>query len=79
MKLPIQSQPVMRTLGMKVGVYANNAISPSGECGTGHWCCNVGGESKCYPCGQTIPFIGSCLENAAATCNKYGGTPSVTC
>ena len=79
MKLPIQGQPVMKTIGMTVGVYADNTIFPSGECSTGSWCCNVAGESKCYPCGATIPFIGSCLETAAVTCSKYGGTPSATC
>ena len=79
MKLPIQAQPVMRILGMKISSYANKGILASGECSTGSWCCNVNGSSKCYPCGSTIPFIGSCLETAAVTCGKYGGTPAADC
>jgi|GEM_PF-6969676 len=80
MKLPIQSQPVMRTLGITVGVYANNGIIPSGDnCGTGSWCCNVGGKSSCYNCSVVVPFTGNCLQTADTVCSLYGGTPSTEC
>jgi hypothetical protein len=78
MKLPIQAQPVMRMVSTG-GINASSGVSPSGDCGTGRWCCLGTSGHFCKDCTITDPFWGKCLSPQMADCAISGAIPGYGC
>jgi len=81
MKLPIQAQPIIRTLDKMFVANMIPHVSTSGiicgmgkNCGHGYWCCGKSdgtGVGTCVPCKNTGLF-GECHDSAKYTCGNIG-------
>lgn len=81
MKLPNHTQPVSRLFGTPVRVHTSSGMGPSGNCGTGQWCCKpiFGGASRCVDCSIKAPIFGNCLSLQQVDCATHGMLPAYDC
>jgi hypothetical protein len=74
MNVPIQARPVYRTQNVR----AINGVSPSGDCGTGYWCCQgPTGGPFCQKC--VTNWLGICLDPSVVTCALALAIPAHNC
>ena len=50
MRVPVQSQPVLRVPNHAHGAASAHGVLPAGDCGTGYWCCEGCNGPICVQC-----------------------------
>ena len=77
MRLPNQALPVSRMSGPTGRT--RSGVSPSQDCPTGQWVCNIRDSLRCVPCSKkiSVPFVGDlCTSQHGDDCNSWGGQPA---
>jgi len=76
MRLPVQSPPVPRSPDDIHADLKAHRVSPSGDCGTGYYCCNRGLGPTCVKCYE-LDAGGHCYRSHTNVCKQCVGGDSI--